>query len=56
MKYSAFHGDQLEYNGSQGANGAGQATIIQPHGHEVQGRSFHNLCNNIIIYGATSSG
>ena len=44
VKFLAFHGNQLEYNGSQGANGVGSARRIQPQGHEIQGRLVHNLC------------
>ena len=39
VKVLAFHGNQLEYNGSQGAKGAGSAGRIQPQGHETHGRS-----------------
>ena len=36
VKFLAFHGNQLEYNGSQGANGVGLAGRIQPQGHEIR--------------------
>ena len=49
MKFLAFHGNQLEYNGSQGANGAGSAGRIRPEWHEINGRSVHNLCTDTII-------
>ena len=52
MKFLAFDGNQLEYDGSQGANGAGLAGRIQPQGHEIHGRLIHNLCTDTIIYKA----
>ena len=45
----AFHGNQLEYNVSQGANGAGSAGRFQCQGHEIHGRSVHNICTDRII-------
>ena len=55
VKFLAFHGNQLEYNGSQGANGAGSAGRIQPQGHEIHERSVHNLCTDTIIHKAAYS-
>ena len=49
MSFSAFHGDQLEYNDSQRANGAGQAARIQPQEHEIHGRLVHNLCTDTVV-------
>ena len=50
VKFLVFHGNQLEYNGSQGENGAGSAGRIQPQGHEIHGISVHNLCTDTIIH------
>ena len=50
MGFSAFHGDQLEYNDRQGANGAGLAARIKPQEHEIHGRLIvHNLCTDTIV-------
>ena len=48
MKFLAFHSNQLDDNGSQGANGAGSAGRIQSQGHEVHGRLVHDLCTDTI--------
>ena len=50
--FLAFHGNQLEYNGSQGSNGAGSAGRFQRQGHEIHGRSVHNICTDTIIHKA----
>ena len=50
MNFSAFHGDQLEYNDSQGANGASLAARIQPQEHEIDERLVHNLCTDTIVH------
>ena len=55
VKFLAFEGNQLEYNGSQGANDAGQGGRIQPQGHEIHGRLVHNLCTDTIIHKAAYS-
>ena len=55
MKFLAFHGNQLEHNSSQGANGEGSAERIQPQGYEFHGRSIHNLCTDTIIHIAAYS-
>ena len=55
VKFLAFHSNQLEYNGSQGANGAGSAGRIQPEGYEIHGRLVHNLCTDTIAHKAAYS-
>ena len=55
MKFLAFHGNQLEYNGSQGANEADKDGRIQPQGHEIHGRLVHNLRTDTIIHKAAYS-
>ena len=55
VNFLAFHGNQLEYNGSQGANGEDSAVGIQPQGYEIHGRSVHNLCTDTIIHKAAYS-
>ena len=55
VKFLAFHGNQLEYNGSHGANERINAGRIQPQGHEIHGGLVHNLCADTIIYKAAYS-
>ena len=45
-----------EYNGSQGANGAGSAGRIQPQGQEIHGSLVNNLCSDAITHKAAYSG
>ena len=49
MKFLVFHGNQLEYNGRQGTNGAGQAE------KNSTSRLVHNLCTDTIIHKAAYS-
>ena len=51
----AFYSNQLEYNGSQGANGAGSAGRIQLQGHGIHGKLVYNLCTDTIIHKAAYS-
>ena len=55
MNFSAFHGDKLEYNDSQGANGAGKATRIHSQEQEIHGILVNILCTNTIVHRAGSS-
>ena len=50
MKLLEFHGNQLEYNGSQDANGRINAVRIQIQGHEIHGKLVHNFCTDTIIH------
>ena len=53
VNFLAFHGNQLEYNGTQGPNRAGSAGRFQRQGHEIHGRSVHNICTDTIIQSFT---
>ena len=55
VMFLAFHINQLEYNGSQGANGAGSAGRIQTEGYEIHGRLVYNLCTDMITHKAAYS-
>ena len=49
VKFLVFHGNQLEYNSSQSANGADSAGRIQRQGHEIYGKPVHNLSTTYVL-------
>ena len=51
VKFLAFHGNQLEYNGNQSANGAGQGGRIQPQGRKISLKLIQSFIKQLTLLG-----